>query len=68
MAAVAEDGAAVESNTPGPASDQDGDGFVELAEGLPQYGPILLNLTTPQGAGLEGFPTAPEGTIRYEQT
>ncbi|TDH59255.1 calcium-binding protein [Dankookia rubra] len=65
---IAEDGTAVDSNTPGPASDQDGDGFVELAEGLPQYGPILLNLATPQGAGLDGFPTAPDGSIRYEQS
>jgi hypothetical protein len=65
---IAEDGTAVDSNTPGAASDVDGDGFVELAEGLPQYGPILLNLSTPQGAGLDGFPTAPDGKIRYEQT
>jgi hypothetical protein len=54
--------------TPPPSADTDRDGFIELAEGLPFYGPILLNLTSPQGAGLEGFPTAPDGTIFFSQT
>lgn len=65
---VGADGTARESNTPGAVFDTDGDGFVELAEGLPSYGPILLDLTNPQGAGLEGFPTAPDGTIDFEMT
>jgi hypothetical protein len=65
---LSEDGVPLESNTPSRALDADGDGFVELAEGLPAYGPILLNATTPPDAGLEGFPTAPDGRIRYEQT
>jgi len=35
----------------------DGDGYVELAEGLNTYGPVIKSLTP--------FPTAPDGTIRY---
>jgi hypothetical protein len=59
---------AAEAVTPPPSADTDGDGFIELAEGLPFYGEILLNLSSPQGAGLEGFPTAPDGTIFFSQT
>jgi hypothetical protein len=36
-------GMPVNSTTPGPAQDADGDGFVELAEGLVTYGPILVD-------------------------
>jgi hypothetical protein len=65
---VGADGSALNSRVPGPAFDTDRDGFVELAEGIPAYGPVLFNLTDPQGAGPEGFPTAPDGTIRFEKT
>lgn len=65
---IGDDGEARESNVPGEAFDTDGDGFVELAEGLPSYGPILLNLSSPQGAGLPGFPTAPDGKVDFEET
>ncbi|NKC34350.1 calcium-binding protein [Falsiroseomonas selenitidurans] len=61
-------GLPLESKTPSLARDLDGDGFVELAEGAPAYGPILVNLTMPPNAGLGGFPTAPDGSIRYFQT
>jgi Ca2+-binding RTX toxin-like protein len=61
-------GMPVESNTPNGTFDADGDGFVELGEGLPAYGPVLMNLTMPPGAGLEGFPTAPDGRISYSET
>ncbi len=54
--------------TPPSSADADGDGFVELAEGLPFYKGILLNLTSPQGSGLEGFPTAPGGSIFFSST
>ncbi|GEO17855.1 calcium-binding protein [Microvirga aerophila] len=43
------------------AQDDDRDGFIELAEGLDTYGPILLNLTSPPGPEATGFP-APAGT------
>ena len=33
-----------EAVCPTRAQDSDGDGFVELAEGLPTYGPIIINL------------------------
>lgn len=52
------------SKCPPASADEDGDGFVELGEGLPFYGPVLLPLT--QGDG--SFPTAPDGTIEFEQT
>jgi hypothetical protein len=61
--------------TPGIARDADGDGFVELAEGLPAYGPVQLNLTTmPMEAGqLTGmgaaFPVADaDGVLTYRQS
>lgn len=70
-----------DATTPTPAFDTDGDGFVELAEGLPAYGPILLNLAanhengsgadnghSHDGGGLSGFPTAPDGMIRFVET
>jgi len=65
-----------DAQTPTAAFDVDGDGFVELAEGLPSYGEILLNLTTDHSNGsggdnghshgdVSGFPTAPDGTIWF---
>lgn len=42
------------------SADVNGDGLVDLGEGLPFYGPVLLNLTP--------FPTAPDGTVDYMQT
>jgi hypothetical protein len=59
------------------ANDTDGDGFIELAEGLGSYGGILLNLAVDHtngvdgdnghshSGGLTGFPTAPDGTIQF---
>jgi hypothetical protein len=56
----------VDSVTPTLAQDTDGDGFIELAEGLPSYGPIILNLDQPPGSGQ--FSSAPNGTIDFTQT
>ena len=70
-----------DSKTPTIAQDDDGDGFVELAEGLATYGPIQLNLTlNPENAvhdhGTEGhdhtdqavFPTVgADGLLNYHQ-
>ncbi len=36
-------GTPVNSTTPTLANDTDGDGFIELAEGLPAYGPIIID-------------------------
>lgn len=62
----------LDSMTPTAANDTDGDGFIELAEGVPAYGPILLALSSPAGLdplGTEGgFPTAPDGTIDFSFT
>jgi hypothetical protein len=38
-----------DSKTPNVEQDTDTDGFVELAEGVPAYGPVQLNLTTQPG-------------------
>lgn len=69
-----------EARTPTMALDTDGDGYLELAEGLPAYGPILLNLAANHGnasggdnghshdGALAGFPTAPEGKIWFVES
>jgi hypothetical protein len=71
-----------DAKTPTILQDTDGDGFVELLEGLETYGPIQLNLTlNPKDSahdhGTEGhdhtgeamFPTADEnGVLRYTET
>lgn len=55
------------SMSPTIASDSDGDGLVELAEAQPNYGPVLIPLTSPPGGELSGFPTAPDGTTDFTQ-
>jgi hypothetical protein len=66
-----------DSFTPTIRNDVDGDGFVELAEGIPSYGPVLLNLALDAEAATEvpiggmaagplAFPMADEdGTLGY---
>ncbi len=48
------------STCPPPSADTNGDGFISVPEGAPFYGGILKPLMP--------FPTAPEGTIDFEQT
>lgn len=55
-----ENGAPANSVTPPPSADTDGDGFVELAEGLPFYGPIILSLGNVDPDG--------DGSVNYSQT
>ncbi|MEW5855866.1 MAG: PEP-CTERM sorting domain-containing protein [Cyanobacteriota bacterium] len=63
-------GEAIDSVTPPPSADTDGDGFIEVGEGLPFYGPIILPLSSPPAESPSGqsFPTAPNGTISFTQT
>ncbi|MBC7908617.1 MAG: hypothetical protein H7Y60_17955 [Rhodospirillaceae bacterium] len=49
----------LDSSVPPASADTDGDGFIELQEGTPFYGPVLLPL--------EPFSTAPGGAITFEQ-
>lgn len=69
-----------DARTPTAAFDADGDGYVELAEGIPAYGPVLLNLAADHAnddggdnghahdGAATGFPTAPNGEIRFVET
>ena len=54
-----------DSAIPSPKQDSDRDKYVELAEGLVTYGPILITLGTDSGGNLD--PDG-DGTIHYEQT
>ena len=58
-----------DAKTPTIAQDDDGDGFVELAEGLETYGPIQLNLTlNPENTDQTMFPTVgDDGMLRYHE-
>jgi hypothetical protein len=60
---------------PTSASDKDGDGQVNVEEGLPQYGDVIVSLTTSgdtsarSGLALDRFPVADaDGNLRYERT
>ena len=52
--------------TPDKDDDTDQDGYVELLEGIPDYGGILLNLDNEDG----NFPVTvgPDGSFRFKQT
>lgn len=48
------------------SDDADGDGFIELGEGVPQYGPIIIPLGPPPLG--EDLDPDGDGTIEYEMT
>ncbi len=53
------------STCPTPAADTNGDGLVDLVEGLPSYGGVLLELYVP----IDEFPVADaNGVLTYERT
>ena len=64
--------AAADSVTPTISDDTDGDGFIEVAEGLPRYGNILMPLTNVQGVANDGdanFPLSDAlGNLSYDVT
>lgn len=60
---------------PGPEADADGDGFVNVAEGVPSYGNIHISLTTEgdttpdSGLAVDRMPAADDdGRISYSRT
>jgi hypothetical protein len=60
---------------PTSASDKDGDGQVNTEEGLPQYGNVIISLTTKgdtsakSGLALDRFPVADaDGNLSYDRT
>ena len=61
-------GGPIDSVSPNLLSDDDGDGFIELEEGLDTYGEILVSLTSPPGGEVADFPTAPDGFVLFEET
>lgn len=53
------------STCPSPAADINNDGLIDLVEGLPSYGPVLLDLYIP----IDEFPIATsDGRIDFERT
>lgn len=69
-------GAAIDSVTPtmaadDPANGGDGDGFIDLVEGVPSYGGILLSLFDEgnTGNGFDGFPSVgDDGVLMFDYT
>lgn len=58
-------GAPMDTEEPTIVDDLDGDGLVELLEGAPKYGPVILDLRDDTLPGTDGFPTAPDGSIDF---
>ncbi|MBW3604559.1 MAG: hypothetical protein KY460_06525 [Actinobacteria bacterium] len=63
------------SACPGPDADQDGDGLVSTAEGVPSYGGVLQSLTTEgdtsgdSALAVDRFPVAgDDGSVSYSRT
>jgi hypothetical protein len=66
-------GAEAMHECPGAAADLNGDGRISTTEGEPDYGPIVVSLTTfgptdpGSGLAIDRFDTAPEGDLSYER-
>ena len=54
-----------DAEVPPPAADTDGDGFIDLAEGVPFYGGILLTLDKPDGSFIS---VGSDGILDYKRT
>ena len=66
------DGDRIDSVVPTIAQDADGDGFIELGEGLSEYGPVILPLSQPPARDDDpmtlSFPTPPTSQLTFTQT
>ncbi len=66
-------GAEAEHECPGDDADMNGDGHISTSEGVPDYGPVVVSLTTfgPTDPGsalaIDRFSTAPGGDLSYER-
>lgn len=61
-------GGPLDSDPAGTARDLDGDGYVELGEGVPLYGQALLPLTSPPGGAPGDFPSVQGDTLVFDET
>jgi hypothetical protein len=67
-------GAEARNECPNVFDDANNDLRINVAEGVPDYGPILKSLTTSgdtspkSGLAVDRFPTAPRGKVDYERT
>ena len=67
-------GAEARNECPNVFDDANNDLRLNVAEGVPDYGPILKSLTTSgdtspkSGLAVDRFPTAPNGKVGYERT
>lgn len=52
------------SVVPPPSADADGDGYIEVGEGVPSYGPVLIPLVDDSG----NFPTTTTGFYNFTNT
>ena len=63
-----------ENSCPGPDLDEDGDGVISTAEGVPNYGTVKLSLTTDGGTdssyalAVESFPVGSGGSYTYTRS
>ena len=67
-------GAQARHECPTIADDKNGDSQITTSDGIPQYGPVRISLTTRgdtsarSALAVDRFPTAPRGTITYNRS